>query len=38
VMGPLETARFVDTDGYINVEISTADTCGNCYLTALVVP
>jgi len=38
VYGPLETARFVDTDGYINIEISTADTCGNCYLTALIVP
>lgn len=38
VYGPLETARYVDTDGYINIEISTADTAGNVYLTALVVP
>lgn len=38
ILGPFETARFVDTDGYINIEISTADTCGNCYLTALVIP
>lgn len=38
VVGPLETARYVDTDGYINIEISTDDTCGNCYLTAIVIP
>ena len=38
ILGPFETARFVDTDGYINIEISTADTCGKCYLTALVIP
>jgi len=38
VIGPLETARFVDTDGYINIEISTDDTAGNVYVTAIVVP
>ena len=37
-IGPFETARFVDTDGFINIEISTADTCGSCYLTALIIP
>jgi hypothetical protein len=38
VIGPLETAKYVDTDGYINIELSTADTHGNVYITALVVP
>lgn len=38
VLGPIETARFVDTDGHINIEISTDDTAGNVYLTALIVP
>ncbi len=38
ILGPFETARFVDTDGYINFEISTDDTAGNVYVTALIVP
>ena len=37
-VGPLETARYVDTDGHINIEISTDDTAGNVYLTAIVIP
>lgn len=36
-IGPLETAKYLDTDGYINIEISTADTAGNVYVTALIV-
>lgn len=38
VIGPLETAKYLDTDGHINIEISTNDTAGNVYLTAIVVP
>ena len=38
VIGPLETANYLDTDGHINIEISTDDTAGNVYITALWVP
>lgn len=35
VIGPLETARFRDTDGYINVEYDTDHDAPGCTLKAL---
>ena len=38
ILGPIETARHVDTDGYINFKLDTSDTHGNNYVTAIIIP
>ena len=36
-VGPIETARYLDTDGYINIAMDTASS-GTHYITAIVIP
>jgi hypothetical protein len=43
VVGPLETARYLDTDGHVNLTLGSSGgtsvgTAGNVYVTAIVIP